>query len=213
MFTGIIEEVGTIRDIAVLSNGRQLQIEAPNSTREVRKGDSVAVDGVCLTVTEHNNTSFQVEAVEETLKKTTIGLWKHGDPVNVELPLRLNERLGGHIVLGHVDTVGIIDRIETRANSWMFSLTHPTEFSKYTIQLGSIAINGVSLTVAERRANRIGISIIPHTWHNTTFQYLHEGDKVNIEFDVVGKYILNVIEGPDNDQRLLAEKHLRELGY
>jgi riboflavin synthase len=213
MFTGIIEEVGIIRDIAVLSSGRRLKIEAPNSTPELRIGDSVAVDGICLTVTEHNDASFQVEAVEETLKKTTIGFRKRGDRVNLELPLRLNERLGGHIVLGHVDTVGIIERIETRANSWMFYLTHPAEFSKYIIRVGSIAINGVSLTVAERSANTIGISIIPHTWQNTTFQLLREGDKVNIEFDLIGKYILNVIEGSDNEQRFLTEKHLRELGF
>lgn len=207
MFTGIIQEIGTIHDVIVLHNGRRFEIEAKNTSHELRVGNSVAVDGVCLTVTRRGRSVFEVEAVEETLKKTTLGDRKRGEQVNLELPLRWNERLGGHILLGHVDTVGVVHRIETRDNSWMFYVTYPIEFSKYIIQVGSIAINGVSLTVAERNQNTVGISIIPHTWHNTTFQYLLEEDKVNIEFDVVGKYILNMLESGNRSQRLFTEQH------
>jgi riboflavin synthase len=213
MFTGIIEEIGTVQDVIMLNGARRLRINAPKSAAEIKKGDSVAVDGVCLTATMRNGDLFHVEAVEETLKKTTIGVRRSGDRVNIELPLRMNERFGGHILLGHVDVVGTIVRVETRENSWMFYIKHPDEFSKYTIRVGSIAVNGVSLTVAERTKNIVGISIIPHTWENTTFQYLHERDTVNIEFDVIGKYILNLYEGIDEEQRILSEKHLRELGY
>lgn len=217
MFTGIIEEIGKIHDLIVSDGGCQFRVNAPTSVTELKIGDSISVDGVCLTVIAQDKSSFHVEAVEETLKKTTLVEHEIGDHVNLELPLKLNERLGGHIVLGHVDAVGIIERVETRESSWMFYIAHPEEFSKYIIQVGSVAINGVSLTVAERHRNSIGISVIPHTWNNTTFQYLQEGDRVNIEFDVLGKYVIGLLEEKRsleiNEKEFLSEKHLKELGY
>lgn len=217
MFTGIIEEIGTIKNIVESHGSRRLTVHAPKSVSELKIGDSISVDGVCLSVVATIQTSFHVEAVEETLKKTTLGSFTIGGRVNLELPLKLGTRLGGHILLGHVDTVGVIERRETREGSWMFYITYPEEFSKYVIQVGSVAVNGVSLTVAERRRGAVGISIIPHTWDNTTFRYLQEGGCVNIEFDLLGKYAVTLLEeknSHDIDEKdLLREKHLKELGY
>lgn len=195
MFTGIVEEVGTLLDAVDSSGSRIFRISSTKCLRELHVGDSISVDGVCLTVIEHDSSSFQVEAVEETLKKTSLGRWRAGNRVNLELPLRFNDRLGGHLVLGHVDTVGRVERVETRDDSWMFYISFPDKFTKYVIPVGSIAVNGVSLTVAERQSDMVGVSIIPHTWANTTFQYLSMNDAVNIEFDLLGKYAVSLLEG------------------
>lgn len=216
MFTGIIQELGIIEDIQSSGGGIRLRIRAPQSTLELQIHDSVSINGVCQTIIAKDESSFVVEAVEETLKKTAFGTLQVGEHVNLELPLKSHERLGGHIVLGHVDAPGVITKIERRQGSWMFSFSIPSSFMKYIIPVGSITVDGVSLTVAEIGENDISISIIPHTMENTVFQFRREGDAVNLEFDVIGKYIERLIQhrtSEFNEKDFLSEKHLRELGY
>lgn len=216
MFTGIIEEIGSVERLERSEGLLRLQINSPKNSTELRIGDSVALNGVCLTVVNQTGSDFTVEVVEETLKKTTCDLLGIHDKVNIELPLKFSDRLGGHVVLGHVDTIGEIVSIEQRDNSWMFRVSYPKEFSKYLIPVGSVAIDGISLTVAELNDNIMGLSIIPHTMEQTILKLKQVGSHVNIEFDILGKYILKMYEdqGARFDEKfLLTEKHLRDLGY
>ncbi len=164
-------------------------LSAPRTARGLKTDESVAVNGVCLTVIRSKRATFTMQAVEQTLRKTNLGELEVGNTVNLERALLPNERLGGHFVQGHVDGVGIVTKISRRKSSWMFWFRMPRRSMKYVIPVGSIAINGVSLTVAEIRGNEIGISIIPHTWDVTTFKNLRNGEKVNVEFDMLGKYV------------------------
>ena len=216
MFTGIIEEVGIVKSVKRKSGGLIIEINAPKSTDELNIGDSVAINGVCQTVISKMKGSFFVEAVEETLKKTTFKTLKNSTRVNIELPLRLNERMGGHIVLGHVDATGRIEKIQKNKNSWIFSLSYPKIFSKYIIPEGSIAIDGVSLTIASSDKNEIIISIIPHTMKNTIFSDYKLGSSVNLEFDVIGKYIEKLTSTEQKSkatQSWATENKLRNLGF
>ncbi|HEV8538854.1 MAG TPA: riboflavin synthase, partial [Bacteroidota bacterium] len=151
MFTGIIEEIGTITDVSPAGAAIRLRVFASSSALELKGSDSVAINGVCLTVVAKNVDEFEVEAVEETLKKTTLNSMTVGDHCNLELPIRFHERMGGHFVLGHVDVVGHIRHIEERAGSWVMTVEVPELFEKYLIPVGSIAIDGVSFTLAEVR--------------------------------------------------------------
>lgn len=217
MFTGIIQEIGEIADIRKEGSGVNLRVEAAASARELRVNDSVAMNGVCLTVVDREDTSFRVQAVEETLAKTTLQHLRTDDHVNLELPLKLEQRLGGHIVLGHVDTVGKIRRIEPRSTSWMFFVSYPSVMRKYLIPVGSVAIDGVSLTTAVIDDDLVGISVIPHTMENTIFRYYKQGSAVNIEFDILGKYVIQYLEakGSDNvgEKEFPGEKLLRDSGF
>jgi riboflavin synthase len=189
VFTGIV--LGTARVHSILRSGRAsyLVFDGKRFASKLHLGDSVAINGTCLTVVEKAQGRFGVQAVEETLKKTNLGLLKVGDRVNIELPLRASEMLGGHLVLGHIDGVGKITEIKPLKKSWMFSIKIPRRFLKYLIPTGSIAIDGVSLTVARIRGSAIGIAIIPHTMDVTNFKYRQPGDLLNLEFDVLGKYV------------------------
>ena len=217
MFSGIIEEIGTIESLERSARSICLRIGSRKCVRELKVSDSIAVNGVCLTVINRSETGFTVDIVEETLKKTTCGLLRVGDKTNLELPLRINERLDGHMVLGHVDTVGEISRIEKRDNSWMYYVSYPKEFSKYIIPVGSVAIDGISLTVAEYNEPVIGFSIIPHTMEQTILQFKREESKVNIEFDMIGKYIVSFyersVQSNPEAKLFLTEKYLRETGF
>lgn len=192
MFTGLIEEVGTVASTIVEGGSRRLTINANNTLEDLAIDDSIAVDGCCQTVVARASDSFTVVAVEETLMKTTLGQYKEGNRVNLERPLRVGDRLGGHFVMGHVDCVGTIVRTETRESSWIYWIGYPSEFRKLVIPVGSIAVNGVSLTVAQIDGNSCMVSIIPHTHAMTTFNLLNVGDSVNLEFDMIGKYVLGV---------------------
>jgi|ERR1041385_5497245 riboflavin synthase len=216
MFTGIIEEIGIIERIQSIGEGIRLSLSAPRSSAELKINDSVSVNGVCQTVIGCTAGIFTVEAVEETLKKTTLGSLKINDKVNLELPMRLNERLGGHLVLGHVDSVGKVTDIEPRENSWLVTVKIPEKFLRYTVPVGSIAIDGVSLTIAELDGNCVKVSIIPHTWENTIFQNYKIETGVNLEFDIIGKYIERMMNNGNDmkgEKKTLSEQHLRELGY
>jgi riboflavin synthase len=215
MFTGIIEEVGTIQSVQRQGGGIRFRVSAPKYAPELKVNDSVSINGACHTVVWRSNDAFEVESVEETLKKTTLGSFQTGSRVNLELPMRLNERLGGHLVLGHVDTVGTITVIEPRGNSTMYSVEIPEQFRKYIIPVGSIAIDGVSLTIAEIENNDVRVSIIPHTLENTIFPQYKNGQKVNLEFDLIGKYIERMMSGDEekNLKRSLTEEYLRGEGF
>jgi riboflavin synthase len=214
MFTGIIEDIGTIAAIRSIGGGIRLRIEAQEVMPDLHSDDSIAIDGVCLTAVACSEHWFEVEAVEETLAKTTIGKWHVGRKVNLERSLRVGDRLGGHFVLGHVDSIGKIIRIEERKSSWIYVIEIPKEFLRYVISVGSIAINGVSLTVARVEQEEVFISIIPHTFQNTTFQHFRVGDSVNVEFDMIGKYIEKLMNTA-NPELLssITERRLKELGY
>ena len=193
MFTGIIEEIGTVCETLSIGGGVRLTVEAPKIAAELRVSDSVAINGVCQTVVEKETRRFTVVAVEETLMKTTIGSMKVSSRVNLELPLRLGDRLGGHIVSGHVDCVGEIESVAMRDTSWIIRICIPSQFERYVIPVGSIAIDGVSLTVASIETSLVTVSIIPHTMEKTIFSLYTTKTRVNLEFDMIGKYIENLL--------------------
>jgi len=194
MFTGLVEEVGRVVAIDERTGVRRLTIHGPATHKGLRINDSIAVDGCCQTVIAVDGERFEMIAVEETLLKTTLGEYTVGTSVNLERPLRVGDRLGGHFVMGHVDCVGRIAATETREGSWIFWIEYPNEFAPLVIPVGSIAINGVSLTAARVEGNTCMVSIIPHTHDVTTFGTLKTGDHVNVEFDMVGKYIRNFVQ-------------------
>ena len=189
MFTGLIEEIGIIKSVAVIGNNRRLKVQASKIVSDVNIDDSVSINGACQTVIKHDANSFEVVAVQETLLKTTLGNFKVGSVVNLERAMRLGDRLGGHLVQGHVDCVGRIIKIEPASGSWQVWVEFPSGYSQYVIPVGSVCIDGISLTVARVEKNRLMVAIIPHTFEFTTLQKTRTGDFVNIEFDILGKYI------------------------
>jgi riboflavin synthase len=193
MFTGIIQEVGSITGCERFGGGVRLSVRGPRVVRELAVNDSVAVNGVCQTVVSLDGEIFRVEAVEETLRKTTLEDFSAGTPVNLELPLRLSDRLGGHLVQGHVDCVGLISVVVKQSSSWLVAVQFPPEFRRYAIPVGSIAIDGISLTVAKVEGSLLTVSLIPHTLANTTLGNARSGERVNLEFDLVGKYIEQMV--------------------
>ena len=196
MFTGLIEEIGVVHSIHATGQGKTLTLKASKVfLKDAKIDDSISVNGTCLTIIRKTATGFTVEAVEETLKKTTTGSLRNGSRVNLERAMRFSDRLGGHIVLGHIDTTGVIASIAKRTLSWMFEVEFDSSFQKYVIPVGSIAVDGISLTVAEKKPGRVIFSIIPHTMEKTTFGSKKTGDRVNIEFDYLGKYIEQFLDG------------------
>lgn len=193
MFTGLIEEVGTVDAVTDVGGGRRFTFRASAVMQGLSVDDSVSVDGCCLTVVERSATTFTAVAIEETLRKTTLGRFDAERRVNLERALRVGDRLGGHFVQGHVDCVGTVASIETLGSSWNYWIEYPEEHGRLVIPVGSIAVNGVSLTAADVRDHRCMVSIIPHTHSVTTFGTLAEGDSVNVEFDMIGKYIRNFV--------------------
>lgn len=190
MFTGIIEEIGTCVVLEEVDTSLRLLFSAEKVFSELKVDDSIAVNGVCLTVTSTDSTQFEVWAVAETLKKTTLGSLKVGDCVNLERAATLSTRLGGHLVQGHIDGLARVENIaDAGGNSREFFLRVQDEHTRYIIPRGSIAINGVSLTVAEVDGSVIKIAIIPHTYSHTSFQWLRIGENVNIELDLIAKMV------------------------
>lgn len=194
MFTGIVEDIGIVRKLDRRRGSLILTIESKKIAPNVESDDSVAIEGVCLTVIGSNASAFRVQAVEETLKKTTLGRLKVGNGVNLERALVFNGAIGGHFVLGHVDGMTTVREIERRESSWVFWFTIGKNFAQYLIPVGSVAINGVSLTIATLRKSTFAVSIIPHTMQATTFKTLRKGNKVNVEYDVLGKYVERLME-------------------
>lgn len=212
MFTGIIQEIGTVASVRSTGGGVRLSVSAPATAAAVKVNDSVAVSGACQTVIECGGSSFAVEAVEETVRKTNLGEMRPGREVNLELPLRLQDPIGGHLVAGHVDCVGSVLGITHQASSWLMEIGFPGEFRRFLIPVGSIAVDGVSLTVARLAEGSFVVSVIPHTLEKTTLARLGRGDRVNLEFDLIGKYVQAMLEGRRGGEGVTMEK-LREWGY
>jgi riboflavin synthase len=193
MFTGIIESVGTVSSVTQQGGGIRLRVDAPFSG-ELQVDESVAVSGVCQTVTEQDARSFVVTAVEETLAKTNLGALREGSSVNLERARRLGDRLDGHMVQGHVDaTAVVVDRQELES-SHLFSLRFEEQYAKYLIPVGSVCLDGISLTVARLEGEILTVAIIPHTLANTTVSEWRRDSRVNIEFDMVGKYVVGFLD-------------------
>lgn len=193
MFTGIVEEIGKIKRIEPMNGGKEIDI-ACTFSEETHVDESIAVNGVCLTVTAKNKGSFTVQCVEETLRKTSLGELTKGSEVNLERSLTLQKAIEGHIVQGHVDTAGTIEKIDQKGADILIDISYDPEFDDYIVGRGSIAVDGISLTVARTDENRITIAIIPYTWEYTNLKNKKVGDSVNLEFDVFGKYIVKYLE-------------------
>lgn len=213
MFTGIIEEVGKIELIKPIAGGKTLIISAKKILTDLKVGDSISVNGVCLTATNFSSDNFSVDAVGETLSKTTIGMFSIGSFVNLESAMQLSQKLGGHLVQGHVNGVGEISEIKKIGENYSLTIIVPYELEKYLIKEGSIAIDGISLTIAQTSNNKCSFSIIPHTWRNTNLNTRKAGDKVNIEIDVIAKYVEKFLLGKNENRNELNEEWLNKLGY
>lgn len=198
MFTGIVEEVGRVRSVSDVGGGRSFFVEAATVVDGLRPGDSVAVDGVCLTATEVSpDQGFVVQSVATTLGRTTLGEFAIGREVNLERALAVGDRLGGHLVQGHVDGTGEVLSVERQGELVLIDFTLPAEISAVTVLHGSITLNGISLTVnALPASGECQVSIIPFTWDHTTFRRLRAGDRVNLEGDTIGKYVRHLLGAP-----------------
>lgn len=212
MFTGIVEEVGIIKSIKKSSNSASIEIEAQTVLKDTKIGDSIAVNGVCQTVTELNSNSFCAKLSEETLSVTTFDKVKTGDLVNLERALTLNSRLGGHIVSGHVDCIGKLLGKEVLEDFYNLEFELPKEQQKYLLHKGSITINGISLTIAKVQDNIFKVAIIPHTFENTNLKTLKIGDLVNLETDILGKYVEKFLSTKDNRNKIDID-FLQENGF
>ena len=188
MFTGIIESIGIIKEVKKDHDNLQITITC-TFTHELKIDQSVAHNGICLTVVAIDNENYTVTAIKETIEKTTIAQWKVGDLVNLERAMKLGDRLDGHIVQGHVDQTGTCTAVKETNGSWYFSFCYDNSKNNITIEKGSITINGVSLTVVDSRVNEFSVAIIPYTFEHTNFKTFNLGTKVNLEFDVIGKYV------------------------
>lgn len=197
MFTGIIKSVGTVKRINSLNGGKELTIVC-DFADEVTVDQSISINGVCHTATACSNTSFTVQSVEETLRKTNIGELAEGDLVNLERSLTADQLMDGHIVQGHVDTTGTVTNIEKEGTDYIFTIEYPEKHSNLIVGRGSIAVDGISLTVANEESNTFSVAIIPYTYEHTNLKSKEIGDTVNLEFDVLGKYVVKYLENREN---------------
>lgn len=193
MFTGIITDIGRVRSIEQRGDTR-LVLETRFDMATVDMGASIACNGVCLTVVDKGEGWFAVDASTETLNMTVLGDWKAGDPVNLERALKVGDELGGHIVSGHVDGVGVILARRNEGDSVRFTIEVPSELAPFIASKGSVTMNGVSLTVNEVDENRFGVNLIPHTLENTTFGDASPGDRINVEIDMLARYVARLTE-------------------
>ncbi len=192
MFTGIIEDVGTLQEIIPLGSGQRLHIRS-RLAPELHPDQSMAVNGVCLTVTEVSEQTFTVEVVEETLRKTALSTWTPGLPLNLERALSMQGRLDGHLVQGHVDTTAEVISLHMEQTGRLYTFRYPAEWSPYLILHGSVALDGISLTVASLNKNTFTVAIIPHTYTHTNVPTWRKGTRVNVEFDLLGKYVVRYL--------------------
>ncbi|TDE01509.1 riboflavin synthase [Flavobacterium sandaracinum] len=188
MFTGIIETLGTIQEIKKENSNLHVTINS-SITSELKIDQSVAHNGVCLTVVALTDNSYTVTAIDETIKKTNLINWKTGDLINLERAMKLGDRLDGHIVQGHVDQIGTCITAEETNGSWLYTFEYDENLNNITIEKGSITVNGVSLTVVNSKKNEFSVAIIPYTYEHTNFKNFEVGTKINLEFDVIGKYV------------------------
>ena len=194
MFTGIIEHRGTVESLKLDAEGGRLTIQAPGVASHLAVANSIAVDGCCLTVVSVRGDKFSSDLSAETIRKTSMGEWKAGSRVNLEQPMTAGKEFGGHFVLGHVDTTGRVKRLDPEGENWWYGVEVPEAFAKYIVAQGSIAIDGISLTVARWNGRVAEVAIIPFTYKHTNIRNKKIGDAVNLEGDVLGKYVERYLE-------------------
>lgn len=197
MFTGIIKEVGRIKSVKSLDGGKELSISC-DLAQQVKVDQSISINGVCHTATQVQDDTFTVQSVEETLRKTNIGDLETGDSVNLEPSLHPEQLLDGHLVQGHVDATGRIARIEQEGTDWLITIEYDSEYRDLIVGRGSIAIDGISLTVANEKDNHFTVAIIPYTYEHTNLKDRAEGDTVNLEFDILGKYVVRYLKNRES---------------
>ena len=211
MFTGIIEDKGKILRVDLRGEGRRLILRVPRHLTDLQPGDSINVNGACVTVVEKTDDSIAVDVSSETLEKTTFREVREGDEVNLELAMRLSDRLGGHIVTGHVDAVGTLVERRSELEFVHLKIQVPKSVSRYVVPKGSIAVDGISLTVNTCEGDDIQMTLIPYTLEKTTLLNKRVGDRVNLEADVLGKYVEKLMEGRESGK--LSLSFLREHGF
>lgn len=194
MFTGLVQQIGEIIDISTSQENKTFTIRMSKIWSDIHVDESIAHNGVCLTVVEHANDTYKVTAIKETLEKTTASVWQIGDKVNLERAMRADERLGGHFVQGHVDGKAICSSISDQKGSKEIIFTIPNDKAGLIVEKGSITINGISLTIYNITKDTFTVSIIPYTWNHTTIHLLQIGDEVNVEYDIIGKYMQRAVE-------------------
>jgi riboflavin synthase len=211
MFTGLIKTIGTVQKATPSGGSKEFTIKAAEIITEIEIGDSVAVNGICTTVTAVQPDGFRFTAAPETLKKTTAGNWKIGTEVNLELPLKVGDALHGHWVQGHVDTTVNIVKRHTAGSSVLLTVEIPKTLINQIVPRGSVALDGVSLTVARMEGNRITVSLIPHTLEKTTLRHHNIGDHLNLETDILGKHVIQYLQSQQESKVNLDS--LREQGF
>ncbi len=205
MFTGLIEEIGKIDKIQQIGNGIEFTISCKKILNKINIDDSISVNGVCLTATKINSDSFVAQAVDETIRKTTLKNFILHQEVNLETALTLQKMLGGHLVLGHIDSIGTLKNIKKEDLGILFQFHFDSKYSKYLVEVGSVAIDGVSLTLAKLNDSDFTVSIIPHSLQNTIFRNYKIGEKVNLEFDIIGKYVERMLDKSKENTNNLQE--------
>ncbi len=198
MFTGIIQEVGVIRQVQKKGDGLALQVKAPESCKSLKKGGSISINGACQTAAVVSREWFEVMAASETISRTNFGLLRPGMGATLELPLALNDPLGGHLMTGHIDDTGKIVSIRPGAESTIMQISFKSEYNKYLIEKGSVAVDGISLTVFDVKSEMFSVSLIPDTIERTNLRFRNVGDIVNLEFDQIGKYIEKFLDKSGN---------------
>ncbi|MGI5818820.1 MAG: riboflavin synthase [Armatimonadota bacterium] len=212
MFTGLIQEVGSVRSVRPGGGGADVEIAAPGIGPEAVIGESIAVNGTCLTVERSGDWGFVAHAGAETLERTTVGGLRVGSAVNLERALAVGDRLGGHFVQGHVDCVGEIVRRSDEGSTVRLDVEIPGEYARYVVEKGSVAIDGISLTVTEITGSRFGVAIIPHTLANTTLEQARHGQVVNVETDILAKYVMRLL-GRESPSDGVSRDTLAEHGF
>jgi len=213
MFTGIIEEKGKVLRVEYRGQGKRLTVELPAYLTEVQLGDSININGVCLTVVQKKEQVIELDLSQETLQKTILGELREGDQVNLERALRLTDRLGGHIVTGHIDGIGVIVEKKQERDFLVLKIRIPESVSKYVVQKGSIAIDGISLTVNEYQRGEIQMTLIPYTIEKTTLMSKKVGDRVNLEADILGKYVEKLLDREEKRSGPMDLSFLKEHGF
>ena len=213
MFTGIIEEIGNIKEIKNTGINNSLTISCTKLLEDIKLGDSIAVNGICLTVSKFDNKSFTADVMPVTIQKSNLRNCRSGEFINLERALQLESRIGGHLVSGHIDGTGKIISITKYENAIIFKIQIDPELRKYMIPEGSICIDGISLTIAELERNHLTVSIIPETMQNTILKYKKIDDTVNIESDMVGKYLYNFLQDQGKTKSNISMKFLAENGF
>jgi riboflavin synthase len=194
MFTGLIQTIGRVESISVNDSGRAFSFFAPEIVSQIKIDDSIAINGVCLTATAITPTGFKAQAVHITLEKTNLGLLKVDEKVNVELSMRYSDRIGGHLVQGHVNDVAILNSVKKLGDNYELWFQAPSELSRFLLKEGSVALDGISLTIADVKNDQFLVTIIPHTWEKTQIHSKMIGDKINIEVDMQARMIANYVE-------------------